>query len=117
MNNHEITIQNNSFIVDPFDEDESTYRNRTTSEGWELSQNEIPVELDIDEHHNQLKQPKGANSPGSAGESDAIKASPETDKTVPVVIRWPWPAKSGFYELEHFLNFSVIIILWIWNSF
>jgi len=85
---------NNSFIVDPFDEDESTYRNRTTSEGWELSQNEIPVELDIDEHHNQLKQPKGANSPGSSGESDAIKASPETDKTVPVVIRWPWPAKS-----------------------
>ena len=28
-----ILIQNNSFIVDPFDEDESTYRNRTTSEG------------------------------------------------------------------------------------
>ena len=48
-----------------------------------MSQNDIPVELDI-ESSSQTQETKKVN-----------RGSFEQEKTVPVVIRWPWPAKSG----------------------
>ena len=46
---------------------------------WEMSQTEIPVELDIE----QQTQPVNK-------EVEVVS----DEKTVPVIIRWPWPAKS-----------------------
>ena len=57
-----------------------------------MSQNDIPVELDI-ESSSQTQETKKVN-----------RGSFEQEKTVPVVIRWPWPAKSG--RKHFFLDFA-----------
>ena len=63
-----------------------------------MSQNDIPVELDI-ESSSQTQETKKVN-----------KGSFEQEKTVPVVIRWPWPAKSGTYY-EFWTDYSTVFDL------
>jgi len=88
-NNNETSgeTQHRSFIVEGYDayDDEGYNRNRTTSDGWDKSNNDFPVELaevDLLKHENK---DEGISS-----------ISPDGEKTVPVVIRWHEPAKSVF---------------------
>jgi len=77
----------NSFIVDDYGEDDGYdygARPRTVSEGWDNSTSEIPLEI-ADKDLARLVIKKDDKSP----------ETPDDEKTVPVVVRWNEPAKTG----------------------